>query len=110
MSRNTELGNVTVKNPTCDSLLNPWPSPDIAMTYLQIYTPFTKAFADMPFRDHPFLLTLMLGKEYVKRSKTFTQFFESTERDRDFLALKEAITLHLQKASSQCLQVSVSPP
>lgn len=100
-----EVGNVTVTNPTSSTLLNPWPShirQNVHLTYVQFYTPFTKSFSCKPFVDHPFLLTLMLGKEYVAHSPTFERFFNSTEKDSDYLSLKEAILLHLSKATSRC--------
>ena len=52
--------------------------------------------------DHQFLLTLMLGKEYVKNNKTFERFFLSTEKDLDYLSLKESILMHVAKATSRC--------
>lgn len=101
----SEVGNVTVKNPTSSILLNPWPShirQNVRLTYVQFYTPFTKSFSCKPFVDHPFLLTLMLGKEYVTHNPTFERFFNSTEKDLDYLSLKESILLHLSKATSRC--------
>ena len=70
----SEVGNVTVMKPTSDMLLDPWlPSSrdTMSLNYVQFYTPFTKSLSSMPFIDHQFLLTLMLGKEYVKNNKTF---------------------------------------
>ena len=101
----SEIGNVTVKNPTSSALLTPWPSTireNVHLTYVQYYTPFTKSFSSKPFVDHPFLLTLMLGKDHVARNQSFKRFFMSTEKDSDYLALKESIYLHLSKACSRC--------
>lgn len=108
-----EVGNITVKSPTSPThFLNAWQPhsrQNTHLTYAQFYTPLTKSFTTKPFQDHPFLLTLMLGQEYVQRNPTFRQFQMSTERDADYLALKEAILLHLDRASSRCELVVAGP-
>jgi len=108
----SEIGNFTVKTPTSPRLLNAWHSRvrhNVHLTYTQFYTPFTKPFSNKPFQDHPFLLTLMLGRHYVEHNPTFHSFFTSTEKDSDFIALKEAILLHLSKATSRCEVVVTCP-
>ena len=101
-----EVGNVTVKNPTHTGLLSnawhPQVRQNIRLTYSQFYTPLNKSFSSKPFQDHPFLLTLLLGKEYVQHTPAFRSFFNSTERDSDYLSLKEFILLHLGRAHSRC--------
>ena len=93
----SEVGNVTVTKPISDMLLDPWlPSSrdTMSLNYIQFYI---KSLYSMPFIDHPFLLTLMLGKEYVKNNKTFERLFLSTEKDLDYLSLKERKPLHAVK-------------
>ena len=101
-----QLGNVTVKTPTNSaSFLTAWhPTSQQCsnITYVQFYSPLTKSFSSKPFEDHPFLLTLMLGREYVSSSSTFRKVWLAAERDGDFTALREAIRLHLDPASARC--------
>lgn len=103
-----EIGNVTVKNPSCSFFLNAWQPGSPSLVYVQFYTPFTKLFTSKPFENHPFLFTLMLGKEYVQGNPTFKRFYESTEKNFDYLSLVEAIILHLTKATSRCEVVLTS--
>ena len=101
----SEVGNVTVKTPDSREFAKAWPlscRSDIKLTYVQYYTPFTKPFSKVPFQDHPFLLTLLLGKDYVHNNALFRQLCDSTEREADFLSLKESIILHLFRARARC--------
>ena len=67
----SEIGNVTSVLPSYlpSSLLAAWPSAarsDVHLTYAQAYTPFVKPLdVTKPFQSHPFLLTLLLGQDYV---------------------------------------------
>ncbi len=49
-------------------VLAAWPGgAGINLTYVQAYTPFVKPLDVLrPFQSHPFLLTLLLGQEYVR--------------------------------------------
>lgn len=101
----SQIGNITVNTPTDPTpILNAWhpnSRQSIRLTYVQFYSPLTKSFSSKPFQDHPFLVTLMLGQEYVASNPTFHKIHLATEKDADYLALKEAIILHLHQASSR---------
>lgn len=78
--------------------------------YVQAYTPFVKALDVLkPFQSHPFLLTLLLGQDYIKTHKAFGHLLELTESMGDYIALKEAILLQLSRASAR-FEVVVTAP
>lgn len=94
-----EVGNVTSSCPeviclpkllsawTCfryqtSSVLSAWPARcrrEIHLTYAQAYTPLTKALDNKrPFCDHPYLVSALLGREYVASTPSFRHFHECT--------------------------------
>lgn len=96
---------MTIKNPSSMVILNAWHSSvreQMKLTYLQFYTPLNKSFSSKPFQDHPFLLTLLLGREYVQHNPVFASFFNSIDKQSDYLSLQESINLQLCRASSRC--------
>ena len=102
----SQVGNVTVKTPTNSAPFftawHPTAQQCSRITYVQFYSPLTKSFSSKPFEDHPFLLTLMLGRDYVRSNSTFRKVWLAAEMDGDFTALREAIQLHLDPASARC--------
>ena len=64
-----EVGNVTSTFPRTALIKNAWrrdSREDIHVTYAQAYTPFNKPMGTRrPFIDHPYLLSFLLGREYV---------------------------------------------
>lgn len=102
----SEIGNITSVFPHhLSSLLAAWPGSTragINLTYVQAYTPFVKPLdALAPFQSHPFLLTLMLGRDYVKNNNNFGNLVERTEGLADYKALKEAVILQLSRATAR---------
>ena len=102
----SEIGNVTSLLPHhLSSLLAAWPSSareDINFTYVQAYTPFVKTLDVIkPFFSHPFLLTLLLGRDYVRRNRNFRHLVECTEGLKEYKALKEAVLLQLSQATAR---------
>ena len=90
-----QIANVTSVEPRNLSHLIP-PTDDTTITYAQAYTPFTKGLCGQrPFIDHPFLLTYILGKEYIKATPRMRQLYESTILDRDYAQIVESIILNL---------------
>ena len=72
------------------------PTDDTTITYAQAYTPFTKGLCGQrPFIDHPFLLTYILGKEYIEAAPHMHQLYESTILDRDYSQIRESIIFNL---------------
>lgn len=66
----SEIGNVKVRHPRDARFLNAWPASlvdDIHITYAQAYAPLVKPFdGSSPFHDHPYLLCMLLGRDYVR--------------------------------------------
>ncbi len=48
-----------------------------------------------PFNQHPFLMSLLLGKEYVRRTAAFKHVWECTAKSKEFLALREAVGIQI---------------
>ena len=58
---------------------------DLHLTYAQAYTPLTKAMGSLrPFVDHPFLLSALLGREYVAATPSFRHIHECTHGMKEF--------------------------
>lgn len=98
-----EIGNVTSTFPSFPTSF--WPGnvrDDVNITYIQAYTPLVKPMeSSRPFSEHPYLLTLLLGKQYIKSRKHFKYIVNATEHHKDFLQLKEAIVLNLFSAKAR---------
>ena len=92
-------------------VLAAWPGgAGINLTYVQAYTPFVKPLDVLrPFQSHPFLLTLLLGQEYVRNDNKFRHLVDRTEGLKDYKALKEAVLLQLSRASAR-FEVAVTSP
>lgn len=92
----TEIGNATCSYPRWPQLLDVWDNRGIHVTHAQAYTPLVKAFGTYrPFALHPFLLSYLLGKDYVGSRREFGGVVRSTVHDLDFYMLQESLTLHL---------------
>ena len=98
----SEIGNVSSSFPRELELKNAWPRQsrdDIHLTHAQAYTPLIKPMdTSTPFHDHPFLISFLLGREYVKTHKEFQHIVECTEGKKEYSALREAIILKLSRA------------
>lgn len=107
-----EIGNITSKEPNLQPLLTAWPSDmreGVTLTYAQAYTPFTKPLDNTsPFHSHPFLLTILLGREYVRSNPLFRHLYECTEELNEYLKLREAIILQLTRATGRFEVVATS--
>ncbi len=90
-----ELQNLTVNYPRDHLFRDVLPRShrdDIAITYAQAYVPFVKPLdARTPHERQPFLLSHILGKEFVARSPQFRGIHEATTTMAEEAALKEAI-------------------
>lgn len=49
-------------------------------TYSQAYTPLTKALDPSAFKNRPFLLALLLGKDYIKEQPALAHIYNSTAK------------------------------
>jgi len=65
----SKIGDITVNNPT----RLPFYISDLEESAIQFYTPFIKGFLtkDDIFSDHPFLLTCILGYDFVQKNQHF---------------------------------------
>ena len=70
-------------------ILRSWPEAVrncIHLTYGQAYTPLTKAMdTTRPFQDHPYLLSHLLGREYVEKTARFQHIHECTKGMKEYL-------------------------
>lgn len=109
----TEVGNASCKSPILHALISAgWPEEaagDIHCTYTQAYTPTVKGYTPAakglqerkPFWAHPFLLSMLLGKDYVADRRAFRGIRESTAGDADYLQFKEAVALQVEEAKAR---------
>ena len=80
----SEIGNVASKLPHSNSLADAWPE-TVHLTYVQAYTPLLKPMDESRlFHDHPFLLTMLLGREYVRTHHKFRHLVECTDALKEF--------------------------
>jgi len=89
----TQLGNFTVDNPVMLSLeMFVWAfRPRI--TFMQCYSPFSKALiSDDIFEHNPYLLTFLLGKDFIMNNKSFESIQRVIEYDKPYLLLDECCT------------------
>lgn len=93
----TEVGNTTCRYPRWPQLLDVWDNRGVHVTHSQAYTPAVKPMGThRPFALHPFLLSYLLGRDYVaSRRELFSSVVRSTDRGLDVAMLKEALTLNL---------------
>ena len=101
-----EIGNITSYLPHhLFSLLAAWPGNvqrGINFTYAQAYTPFVKPLDILkPFKSHPFLLTLLLGRDYIRHNSNFRHLVQQTETLLDYCAMREAVLLQLSRAAAR---------
>ena len=115
-----EIGNVTSCMPRLESLVGAsWPeesADSIHPVYAQAYIPVVKAYTaygkdnkgKKPFQDHPFLLSAMLGREYISTRREFSHIRQSTEENADYLMLRESLRLQLEEDPRARFEVVVS--
>lgn len=108
-----EIGNITATLPKLQSLLSAWPErarSNIIITYAQAYTPFGKLSEEgyRPFEDHPFLVSMLLGQNYIRNNPHFKKIAESTVKHVDINALKETIILQLSLTHARIEFVATS--
>lgn len=108
-----EIGNASCTSPRLDAMVaDGWPeesAQNIHPTYAQAYTPTVKAYTPAqkgmkdkkPFWAHPFLLSILLGKDYVASRKAFQGIKESTAQDADYLSFKEAVALQVEETKAR---------
>ena len=99
-----ELGNVTARNPTgLTTLLVGDEEDSVFVPYVQAYTPFVKPLDNgVVYRDHPFLLTYLLGREFVLANpRKFQAILDSTEKLGEFHSLAEAIRNQLGRCEAR---------
>lgn len=88
--------NITSTFPTGTHLYQAIPRRDRAVTrytYAQAYTPLTKALDSSAFHNRPFLLTLLLGKDYVRDHTEFANTHNSMTKLLEYQQIREAIVL-----------------
>lgn len=86
-----EVGNVTSVYPLVEDIVDAWPYATrdaVIVTYLQAYTPLTKAMDFKPFADHPYLIYNLLGMNYVRSRESFKHIAESVDEKKDYIALQ----------------------
>lgn len=60
--------------------------PGVRVTYLQQYTPFTKAFmSEDLFKEHPFLITNLLSHDFVEKNPKFLQVYRAVDSLIDYM-------------------------
>ena len=99
-----ELGNVTSSSPLLGSIMDAWPTAfrDVVLvTYAQAYTPLLKPMDSKPFADHLFLISHLLGRNYIRSHSTFRHIAECTEGMKEYRALHEAILTMLHRAEAR---------
>ena len=85
-----------------------WPD-DVHLTYGQAYTPLSKAMDNKrPFCDHPYLLSALLGREYVASTQSFRHIQECTEGMKEFRFLRESIKTMLSRTEARMEFVATS--
>ena len=68
----------------------------VAVTYAQAYIPVFKSFGNCrPFHLHPFLLSFLLGREYIASKRSLRAVHDATEREVDYATLREALLLNV---------------
>ena len=86
------------------SALRAWPPScrgEVHLTYAQAYTPLTKSMDNKhPFCDHPYLLTALLGRDYVATSGHFRSVHKSTNDRKEFRLARAAHTICFTRGSS----------
>ncbi len=73
-----EVGNITTVSPNihfCD---------DVSVPYAQAYTPFVKPFDGNIYEEHPYLLTHLLGAEYIRSTPKFRHLVECTDNLKEY--------------------------
>lgn len=78
-------------------------------TYSQAYTPMTKALDPSAFKERPFLLALLLGKDYVKEQTYFAHIYNSTAKLLEYQQIQEAIEMNLTKSEARLEFVLCAP-
>lgn len=64
--------------------------------------------APRPFKEHPYLVSLLLGRDFIKSNKHFAYVLEATEGMRDYHQLKESILLQLSRPKARFELVATS--
>ena len=69
-------------------------------TYSQAYTPLTKALDPSAFKNRPFLLVLLLGKDYIKEQPALAHIYNSTTKLLEYQQIQEAIAMKLTQSEA----------
>lgn len=103
----TELGNIACQFPRAwgisQALQNCWSEPSsIVLTFAQMYTPSISPVGKyQPFLLHPFLLSFILGRQYVSTKPSMKALRESTEQELDYRILMEAVVRQLSNSHAR---------
>ena len=76
-------------------------------TYSQVYTTLTKDSS--AFKNRPFLLALLLGKDYIKEQPDLSHIYNSTAKLLEYQQIQEAIAMKLTK-SEACIEFVLCAP
>lgn len=97
----TEIGNYRVRNPQNGVIEMAIDDPEVAVTYLQQYTPLNKPLTTQGlWKDHPFLLSYLLNLDFIQSNARFGEIWAEVDNMRDFQSLREA--------ASNCLYPAVA--
>ena len=77
--------------------------------YSQAYTPLTKALNSTAFKNRPFLLTMLLGKEYIRQHPDLSHIHDSTAKLLEYQQIREAIVLKLAHSEARLEFVLCAP-
>ena len=78
-------------------------------TYSQAYTPLTKALDPSAFKNRPFLLALLLGKDHIKEQPDLSHIYNSTAKLLEYQQIQEAIGMELTKSEARLEFVLCAP-
>ena len=90
-----EIGNYKCPNPHNDAIQAAIGTPFAELTYVQHYTPCTRGVPDDFLPDHPFLLTYLLGLDFIKANKYFKRIAMAVNKLYNIKCLKESLVYGL---------------
>ena len=104
-----KLSNITSTFPTGTHLYQAIPRRDRAVTRYTYAQAYTKALDSSAFHNRPFLLTLLLGKDYMRDHTEFTNTYNSTTKLLKYQQIREAIVLKMTRSKAR-LKFVISTP
>ena len=110
----TELGNFNCHFPRLWGLAqcihNCWRDTSrVQLTFAQAYTPSVNAVGHyMPFMLHPYLLSFLLGRQYVAGKRELRAIQDSTANELDYRILTEALVQQLSASRARFEVVATS--